>query len=78
MANGMNNSFGLTLFGKMEDLLATNGIFQEDRASRANFQRDGCVDRHAKFSRFRLAHCITSEAGQLILLYIQLVLIEKI
>jgi len=27
MANGVDNSFSLTLFGEVEDLLATNGIF---------------------------------------------------
>ena len=68
MANGVDNSFGLTLFGKVKDLLAANCIFEEHRASGTNFQRDGSVDRHTQLPRLGLAPRVTPEAGELILL----------
>jgi hypothetical protein len=62
MANGVNDSFGLTFFGEMKDLLASNGIFEQHRASSANCQRDGRVDWDTKLSSLRLAIRIASEA----------------
>jgi len=72
MPNGVNDPFGLTFFCEMENLLATNGVFQEHRASRANLQRDRSIFRYAELARFNVAIGVSSVGSELILLYIVL------